>query len=447
MDFTLDQKHEMARDLFKQFAETEVKPLAQETDETEVFPAETVAKMGKYGFMGIPVPKEYGGQGCDPLTYVMCVEELSKVCGTTGVIVSAHTSLCIDPIMTFGTEEQKKKYVPDLASGKKIGAFGLTEPGAGTDAQGCQTKAVLDGDEWVLNGSKCFITNGKVADVYIIIAITSITEDKRGRKKKNFSAFIVDKGTPGFSFGTKEKKMGIRGSSTYELIFEDARIPKDALLGKEGRGFPIAMHTLDGGRIGIAAQALGIAEGALERTIEYTKQKFRLQVDGQTYDFNISFAQLPDGVKAETRGMIAWNASDYNGEPDAQIIKGLGHSQSAVLLPKGRTLTYEVYTASSGNAVLRTALLPGHAVNGGHLRYSVSVDELPSRIVAYDAVIGTEEWKINVLRGQTLKETFFQLDTPGRHIIRIKALDNDVVIDQLMLDFDVERKFYQFPVR
>ena len=207
MDFTLDQKHEMARDLFKQFAETEVKPLAQETDETEVFPAETVAKMGKYGFMGIPVPKEYGGQGCDPLTYVMCVEELSKVCGTTGVIVSAHTSLCIDPIMTFGTEEQKKKYVPDLASGKKIGAFGLTEPGAGTDAQGCQTKAVLDGDEWVLNGSKCFITNGKVADVYIIIAITSITEDKRGRKKKNFSAFIVDKGTPGFSFGTKEKKM------------------------------------------------------------------------------------------------------------------------------------------------------------------------------------------------------------------------------------------------
>ena len=240
MDFTLDQKHEMARDLFKQFAETEVKPLAQETDETEVFPAETVAKMGKYGFMGIPVPKEYGGQGCDPLTYVMCVEELSKVCGTTGVIVSAHTSLCIDPIMTFGTEE---------------------------------TKAVLDGDEWVLNGSKCFITNGKVADVYIIIAITSITEDKRGRKKKNFSAFIVDKGTPGFSFGTKEKKMGIRGSSTYELIFEDARIPKDALLGKEGRGFPIAMHTLDGGRIGIAAQALGIAEGALERTIEYTKER------------------------------------------------------------------------------------------------------------------------------------------------------------------------------
>ena len=273
MDFTLDKKHEMARDLFKQFAETEVKPLAQETDETEQFPAETVAKMGKYGFMGIPVPKEYGGQGCDALTYVMCVEELSKVCGTTGVIVSAHTSLCVDPIMTYGTEDQKQKYVKDIATGKKLGAFALTEPGAGTDAQGAQTKAVLDGDEWVLNGSKCFITNGKVADVYIVIAITSITEDKRGRKKKNFSAFIVEKGAPGFSFGTKEKKMGIRGSSTYELIFEDCRIPKDALLGAEGKGFPIAMHTLDGGRIGIAAQALGIAEGALERTVEYTKER------------------------------------------------------------------------------------------------------------------------------------------------------------------------------
>ena len=272
MDFTLSKKHEMARQLFKDFAETEVKPLAQEVDETEHFPMDNVKKMGKYGFMGIPVPKEYGGQGCDILTYVMCVEELSKVCATTGVIVSAHTSLCADPILTYGTEEQKKKYLPDLASGKKIGAFGLTEPGAGTDAQGVQTKAVLDGDEWVLNGSKCFITNGEVADIYIVIAYTDVVE-KRGRKVKSFSAFIVEKGTPGFSFGTKEKKMGIRGSSTYELIFEDCRIPKDALLGPEGRGFPIAMHTLDGGRIGIAAQALGLAEGALERAIEYTKER------------------------------------------------------------------------------------------------------------------------------------------------------------------------------
>ncbi len=273
MDFTLDKKHEMARGLFKEFAENEVKPLAQEVDETERFPRETVEKMQKYGFLGIPVPKEYGGQGCDVLTYVMCVEELSKVCGTTGVIVSAHTSLCVDPILTYGTEEQKQKYVVPLANGQKLGAFALTEPGAGTDAQGAQTKAVLDGDEWVLNGSKCFITNGKEADIYIVVAVTSVGVDKKGRKKKSFSTFIVEKGTPGFSFGTKEKKMGIRGSSTYELIFEDCRIPKDNLLGPEGKGFGIAMHTLDGGRIGIAAQALGIAEGALERTIEYTKER------------------------------------------------------------------------------------------------------------------------------------------------------------------------------
>lgn len=272
MDFTLDKKHEMARDLFRDFAVKEAKPLAQETDEEEKFPRETVDKMAKYGFLGIPVPKEYGGQGCDVLTYVMCVEELAKVCATTSVIVSAHTSLCIDPILTYGTEEQKQKYVPKLASGEYLGAFGLTEPGAGTDAQGQQTKAVLDGDEWVLNGSKCFITNGKEANVYIIIAVTGIIE-KRGRKQKEISAFIVEKGTPGFSFGTKEKKMGIRGSSTYELIFQDCRIPKENLLGQKGKGFNIAMHTLDGGRIGIAAQALGIAEGALDVTIDYVKER------------------------------------------------------------------------------------------------------------------------------------------------------------------------------
>ena len=203
MEFGLDKKHTMARSLFREFAENEVKPLAQEVDETEQFPVETVKKMARYGFMGIPIPKQYGGQGADILTYAMCVEELSKVCGTTGVIVSAHTSLCMDPILTFGTEEQKMKYLPDLASGKKRGAFGLTEPGAGTDAQGQQTKAVLDGDEWVLNGSKCFITNGKYADVYIVIAVTG-TVEKRGRMMKEISAFIVEKGTPGFTFGVKE---------------------------------------------------------------------------------------------------------------------------------------------------------------------------------------------------------------------------------------------------
>ena len=305
MDFGLDKKHEMARTLFKEFAENEVKPLAQEVDETEVFPRATVEKMAKYGFLGIPVPKEYEGQGCDPLTYVMCVEELAKVCATTSVIVSAHTSLCIDPILTYGTPEQKAKYVPDLASGRKLGAFGLTEPGAGTDAQGQQTKAVLDGDEWVLNGSKCFITNGKEADVYIIIAVTGIVE-KRGRKMKEISAFIVEKDTPGFTFGTKEKKMGIRGSSTYELIFEDCRIPKENLLGAQGKG--IAMHTLDGGRIGIAAQALGIAEGALDRTIAYVKE--RKQFGRTIGQFQNTQFQLADmATKVEAAKMMVYKAA------------------------------------------------------------------------------------------------------------------------------------------
>lgn len=308
MDFTLSKEHEMARQLFKEFAENEVKPLAQEVDETEKFPRGTVEKMAKNGFMGIPVPKEYGGQGCDPLTYVLCVEELSKVCGTTGVIVSAHTSLCCDPILTYGTEEQKQKYLVPLAKGEKIGAFGLTEPGAGTDAQGVQTKAVLDGDEYVLNGSKCFITNGKEADIYIIFAITSITEDAKGRKKKNFSAFIVEKGTPGFSFGTKEKKMGIRGSATYELIFEDCRIPKENMLGPMGKGFGIAMHTLDGGRIGIATQALGLAEGALEATIAYVKE--RKQFGRSISAFQNTQFQLADmSTKVEAAKMLVYKAA------------------------------------------------------------------------------------------------------------------------------------------
>ena len=274
MDFQLDKKHTMAQSLFKDFAEKEVKPLAIDTDETEEFPRVTVDKMAKNGFLGIAIPEQYGGQGCDPLTYVMCVEELAKVCGTTSVIVSAHSSLCCDPILHYGTEEQKQKYLVPLAKGEKLGAFGLTEPGDGTDAQGVQTKDVLseDGKEWILNGSKCFITNGKEAAVYIIIAYPDVVETKRGKQKK-FTAFIVEKGTEGFTFGTKEHKMGIRGSATYELIFQDCHIPAENQLGPRGKGFPIAMGTLDGGRIGIAAQALGLAEGALDRTIAYVKER------------------------------------------------------------------------------------------------------------------------------------------------------------------------------
>ena len=309
MDFTFSKEHEMARTLFSEFAQNEVKPLAQEIDEQHRFPRETVEKMAKYGFLGIPFPKELGGQGADVLTYVMCVEEMSKVCGTTGVIVSTHTSLCCDPIATFGTPEQKQKYLVPLAKGEKLGAFGLTEPGAGTDAQGQQTKAVLDEatNEWILNGSKCFITNGKEADVYIIFAVTGKIE-KRGKMMKEISAFIVEKGTPGFTFGTKEKKMGICGSSTYELIFTDCRIPKENLLGQKGKGFNIAMHTLDGGRIGIAAQALGIAEGALETTINYVKE--RKQFGRAIGQFQNTQFQLADmATKVEAAKMLVYKAA------------------------------------------------------------------------------------------------------------------------------------------
>lgn len=322
MDFQLSKEHEMARSLFKDFAEKEVKPLAIEIDDTHEFPRETVSKMQKLGFMGIPIPKEYGGQGCDPLTYVMCVEELAKVCGTTSVIVSAHTSLCCDPIMTFGTEEQKQKYLIPLAQGKLLGAFGLTEPGAGTDAQGVQTKAVLseDGKEWILNGSKCFITNGKEADIYIIIAYTDIVEDKRGRKQKKFSAFIVEKNTPGFTFGTKENKMGIHGSSTYELIFQDMHIPAENLLGARGKGFPIAMHTLDGGRIGIAAQALGLAEGALDRTIAYVKE--RKQFGRSIAQFQNTQFQLANmATQIEAAKLLVYQAADAKKNKDRYSVE------------------------------------------------------------------------------------------------------------------------------
>ena len=275
MDFTLSKQQQMVQKMYREFAENEVKPLAKKVDAEEYFPKETVEKMGKLGMMGIYFPTEVGGAGGDVLSYVMAVEELSKVCGTTGVIVSAHTSLCAAPIYENGTPEQKAKYLPKLCSGEWLGAFGLTEPGAGTDAQGQQTIAKEDGDYWVLNGSKIFITNAGFADVFIVIAVTDNVLDKRGRPTKLCSAFIVERTDPGFSVGKAEDKMGIRGSSTCELIFEDCRIPKDRMLGVRGKGFQLAMATLDGGRIGIAAQALGIAQGAYEAALNYSKERIQ----------------------------------------------------------------------------------------------------------------------------------------------------------------------------
>ena len=273
MDFTLSKEQQMAQKMYREFAENEVKPLAKMVDAEEYFPKETVAKMGKLGMMGIYFPQEVGGSGGDVLSYAMAVEEMSRVCGTTGVVLSAHTSLCAAPIFENGTPDQKAKYLPKLCSGQWLGAFGLTEPGAGTDAQGQQTRAKEVGDNWVLNGSKIFITNAGFADVFIIIAVTDEVLDKRGRKQKLCSAFIVERTDPGFKVGKPEDKMGIRGSSTCELIMEDCTIPKDRLLGVRGKGFQLAMATLDGGRIGIAAQALGIAEGALDETVAYVKER------------------------------------------------------------------------------------------------------------------------------------------------------------------------------
>jgi butyryl-CoA dehydrogenase len=268
MEFKLNEEQAELRDLFRSFAEKEVKPLAQALDEEERFPRETVRKLAELGFLGIPFDGADGGQGADTLTYVLCVEELSRVCASTGVIVSAHTSLCAEPIRKFGNEAQKRKYLIPLASGETLGAFGLTEPGAGTDASAQETKAVLDGDAYVINGSKIFITNGGEADVYIIFAMTD-----KGAGIKGISAFIVEKGFRGFSIGKKEHKMGIRGSAATELIFDSCAVPKENLLGREGEGFKIAMTTLDGGRIGIAAQALGIAQGAFDETVAYVKAR------------------------------------------------------------------------------------------------------------------------------------------------------------------------------
>jgi butyryl-CoA dehydrogenase len=304
MDFSFKQEHKMLKQMYREFAEKEVKPLAREVDEQERFPEETVKKMAELGMLGIYFPKEYGGEGGDVLGYAMCVEELSRVCGTTGVIVSAHTSLCGAPLYEFGTEEQKQKYLVPIAKGEKLGAFGLTEPNAGTDAAGQQTIAVLDGDDYILNGSKLFITNAGYADTYIVMAMTDKSKGTRG-----ISAFIVESTYEGFTIGKKEAKMGIKGSATCELIFENCRVPKENLLGAEGKGFKIAMQTLDGGRIGIAAQALGIAQGAVDATIEYVKE--RKQFGRSIGQFQNTQFQLADmQTKVDAARLLVYRAAD-----------------------------------------------------------------------------------------------------------------------------------------
>ena len=306
MNFQLTEEQNLIRETVRAYAENEVAPSAKERDEEERFDRDIMFdKVGELGLAGIVFPEEYGGAEADYISYAIAVEELSRVCASTGVTLSAHLSLCANPIYMFGTEEQKQQYLIPLAEGTKLGAFGLTEPSAGSDAGGTKTTAVLDGDEWVLNGAKIFITNAKEAETYIVFART----DKEAKKHHGISAFIVEKGSPGFSFGKKEQKMGIRSSLTYELVFENCRIPKENLLGEEGKGFKIAMKTLEGGRIGVAAQALGIAQGAFDAAVEYAAE--RKQFDTPIANFQGVQFQLADmATQIEAARLLVYQAAD-----------------------------------------------------------------------------------------------------------------------------------------
>ena len=308
MMYQTTQAHEELRAKVRAFAEAEVKPIAFLLDQENRFPTEAVKKMGELGLMGIPYETKYGGAGLDALSYAIAVEELSRVDGGTGVILSAHTSLGTYPIYAFGTEEQKMKYLPDLCSGRKIGAFGLTEPNAGSDAGGTETTAVDMGDHWLLNGEKIFITNGGEADTYVVFAVTTPDIGTRG-----ISAFIVEKGWEGFTFEPHYDKMGIRSSATCQLNFNNVKIPKENLLGKEGQGFKIAMSTLDGGRIGIAAQALGIAQGAFEAAVEYSKERvqFGRPICQQQ---SIAFKIADMATKLRCARLLVYSAADLKQE-------------------------------------------------------------------------------------------------------------------------------------
>lgn len=294
MQFKLTEEHEMIRKMVRDFAENEVAPTAAERDEEERFDREIFDKMAELGLTGIPWPEEYGGIGSDYLAYCIAIEELSRVCASTGVTLSAHTSLAGWPIYKFGSEEQKQKYLRPMAKGEKIGAYGLTEPSSGSDAGGMRTTAKLVGDEYIINGSKIFITNGGIADTYVVFALTDPES-----KQKGTSAFIIEKDFPGFSVGKKEKKLGIRSSPTTEIIFDECRVPKENLLGKEGDGFKIAMMTLDGGRNGIAAQAVGIAQGALDAAVDYAKERvqFGKPISAQQ-GIGFKLAEMATGVEA-----------------------------------------------------------------------------------------------------------------------------------------------------
>ena len=305
MDFKLNEMEQEILDMLHDFCIKEVKPIAAELDEKEEFTQNAREKLAEMGMLGTYIPEEYGGAGLSYLTYIVCCEELAKYCASTSIMFSVHGSLCSWPILEFGTEEQKQKYLVPLAQGEKLGAMGLTEPGAGTDANGVRTTAELKGDKYILNGTKIFITNGYYADTYVIFARTN---PDLSVGHKGLSAFIVEKGFKGFSFGTKEKKMGIRASATYELVFDNCEVPAENLLGKEGKGFKIAMMTLDGGRIGIGAQALGIAQAAIDECVKYTTQ--RIQFGKRISQFQNTQFQLADmQAKVDAARLLVYRAA------------------------------------------------------------------------------------------------------------------------------------------
>lgn len=303
MNFLLTAEQEEIRKMVREFAAKEVAPTAAERDEKELFSREIFDKMGELGILGLPYPEEYGGAGSDFLSYAIAVEELSRVCASTGIGLSVHVSLCAWPIYKYGTEEQKQKFLRPLAEGTKLGAFGLTEPNAGTDAAAGSTTAVKDGDSYILNGTKVFNTNGGEAEIEVIFAATD-----KAAGLKGISAFIVEKGTPGLRFGKKETKMGIRSSVQREVIMEECRIPAANLLGKEGDGFKIAMTTLDGGRIGVAAQALGIAQGALDEAIKYSKQRVQFGKPIATFQ-GVNFMLAEMATKVEAARYLVYRAA------------------------------------------------------------------------------------------------------------------------------------------
>ena len=335
MNFELTEEQLLIQAMVREFAAAEVAPIAAEIDRNHRFPEELIPKLAEIGLMGVPYPVELGGAGADYLSFTIVVEELARVCASTSVIVAAHAGLAAYPIFTYGTPEQKEKYGRSLASGEKLGAFAITEPGAGTDAGSGKTTAVLDGDEYVLNGSKIFITNGGYADVYVV---TAMTDPERGTR--GISAFIVEKDAPGFTVGEREHKMGIKASSTTPLYFSDCRIPKDALLGKEGRGFILAMETFDGGRVGVAAQAVGIAQGALDASIAYAKERVQF------------------GKPISTFEAIQWMIADMATEIDAARLlvyraawmkdNGLKYSQEASM---AKLFAAETATRVAGKAI------------------------------------------------------------------------------------------------